>query len=171
MSVFDFFRKKVNPIKQDKKSFYTDSKIKIICFFCILMSACFQKQQNVNSKYKIGDRGPGGGIIFVVNGSRFSECSEDLGRSNWNEAVRLAKNYNGGGFTDWNLPSGVELKLLYTNLKKNNLERFYDGYYWSRLTDNPTDTAWCINFLDGTDVYGRKEASAGVRAIRTFKEK
>jgi TolB-like protein len=71
--------------------------------------------------YKIGDKGPGGGIIFYARDGKFLECSGDLGKVNWKLAKTLAENYDGGGLYDWRLPTQEELNLMYVNLKKRNL--------------------------------------------------
>jgi len=50
---------------------------------------------------KIGDKGPGGGIVFYIEGNKAYECSELLGDANWENAKTLCTNYRGGGKSDW----------------------------------------------------------------------
>jgi TolB-like protein len=77
--------------------------------------------------YRIGDKGPGGGTVFFAKDGKYMECSEELGNHNWNQAATLAQNYDGGGFSDWRLPTKDELNLMYVNLKMRNLGDFGNG--------------------------------------------
>jgi hypothetical protein len=49
----------------------------------------------------IGDTGPGGGIIFLVEGSTWMEVSPVLGEYNWRDAAQAARSYTGGGLSGW----------------------------------------------------------------------
>lgn len=68
---------------------------------------------------KIGDIGPGGGLIFYIEGNKALECSELLGEANWEGAKRMCAEYCGGGYDDWYLPTKEELNWIYENLKGN----------------------------------------------------
>lgn len=46
--------------------------------------------------YKIGGKGPGGGLIFHIDGNKYLESSDNLGYADWNEACTIAKYYRGG---------------------------------------------------------------------------
>jgi hypothetical protein len=82
--------------------------------------------------FKIGDEGPGGGMIFFAQGGVYKECSDERGSGTWDRAMSEAKYYRGGGYTDWYLPDTAELRLMYQNLKANgNAGGFSDGSYWS----------------------------------------
>ena len=68
-----------------------------------------QEPQN----YRIGDRGPGGGIIFYIVGKMAYEVSDVLGRYTWFEAKKMAEGFRGGSFSDWRLPTKEELWQVY----------------------------------------------------------
>ncbi len=51
-------------------------------------------------------------------------------------AAILCREYNGGGYTDWFLPSKDELALLFINLKWNGKGNFESGNYWSSTEQN-----------------------------------
>jgi len=117
--------------------------------------------------YKIGDRGPGGGIIFFAEGGSYKECSGELGKYNWNDAIRAARNHRGGGFSNWELPSQADLDLMYRNLKVKGLGGFSDDYYWSSSLHN-TGSAWDQRFSDGLQDHLSKDYTRYVRAVRAF---
>jgi len=50
-------------------------------------------------------------------------------------AARLCRNYSGGGYSDWFLPSQDELNQMYFN--RNIIGEFGSGYYWSSTEDCP----------------------------------
>jgi hypothetical protein len=75
--------------------------------------------------------------------------------------------YNGGGFSDWYLPSLFELNQLY--LQKNVVGGFYSNYYWSSSEMN-TSYSWAINFgSPGANQFSELKGNSNyVRAIRSF---
>jgi hypothetical protein len=98
--------------------------------------------------YIIGDEGPGGGIVFYVDniGNQYKECTKaELGQRNWADAVTLAGNYNGGGFSDWHLPNRNELlsmSEIYDKDRNNSPIAFTQaGWYWTSEQANSND-AW-----------------------------
>ena len=122
-----------------------------------------------NGTYRIGDKGPGGGTVFYARDGKYMECSGELGSSRWETAVTLAQNYDGGGFTDWRLPTKDELNLMYVNLKMRNLGGFGSDWYWSS-TKGSTGYAYSQRFNDGSQLsYSGNMSDPGrVRAVRTF---
>lgn len=120
--------------------------------------------------YRIGERGPGGGLVFHIEGSRGYEVSEVLGTHKWAEAEKVAEGYYGGGFSGWRLPTKEELDLVYQNLRKLGIIK--DGnWYWSSSKGGRFNSEmWLQEFSSGRQStfsnYGNMLAS--VRAIRSF---
>lgn len=88
-------------------------------------------------------------------------------------AALLCKNYNGGGFNDWYLPSIWELKecfnagyIVFNVLGPVNGFKF--NFYWSS-TENTATLAWYFNFILGTFASDAAKGNNGyVRAVRRF---
>ena len=117
---------------------------------------------------KVGDIGPGGGIVFYVEGTRAYEVTANLGAYKWEEAKKVAKDYR-GGYDDWYLPTKSELNLVYQNLKKTGKIQD-DTWHWSS-SEYDNDSAWSQSFSDGSQGnghYGGKYRSNSVRAVRAF---
>ena len=95
-------------------------------------------------------------------------------------AAGLCRNYNGGGFNDWYLPSKDELNYLWENLADsdgdyfnsgptdpNNLGGFAYNIYWSS-TEYDNSDAWKKNFSNGLQYLYDKNSTGFVRAVRAF---
>jgi len=80
-------------------------------------------------------------------------------------AAGLARAHNGGGYTDWYLPSKDELNKLYTN--KTAIGGFASNGYWSS-TELDANDAWEQDFLFGNKFNFVKYYPFYVRAIRAF---
>ena len=89
-------------------------------------------------------------------------------------AAQIAQSYDGGGFSDWYLPSKDELNTLYLN--KELIGGFSDGFYWSSSEGtSPYDDnySWGQFFNNGIqqyydNVFGVKAGLQNVRAVRSF---
>jgi hypothetical protein len=120
-----------------------------------------------NSGVEIGDQGPGGGIVFFAAGGKYMEVSEILGKYSWDNAANAARNYQGGGYSDWRLPTKDELNLVYQNLRAKNIGNLGDGLHWSS-SENSNYSAWDQRFSDGYQYDGLKTDTSSVRAVRAF---
>ncbi len=86
-------------------------------------------------------------------------------------AAYAARNYNGGGYTDWYLPSKYELNLLY--LHKGVLGGLWGYGYWSS-TEYVSEFewskyyAWIQDLSSGGQEFGYKLYKGRVRAVRAF---
>jgi hypothetical protein len=90
---------------------------------------------------------------------------ENQGPSSSN-AAGLARAHNGGGYTDWYLPSKDELAKLYLNRVAIGGFSGSDGY-WSS-TEKTSLYAFLQFFYNGENPYTGKDQSNRVRAIRAF---
>ncbi len=126
----------------------------------------FAKELVSGLSIKIGDIGLGGGYVFYIEGDRGLECSEILGEGNWSEAVEMCKNFRGGGYDNWRLPTKDELSYIYSNLRK--MEKIAcDDWYWSSTRFNRY-YAWGQLFSTGYQGCDDMEKPNAVRAVRSF---
>ncbi len=101
-----------------------------------------------------------------------------------NSAANLCKNYTSGGFSDWYLPSTIELRhmdealLSIYNVLANDGDANTNplhpefmsptyGKYWSS-TEYANDGAWYYDFSYGKSEYFFRPSTYRVRAIRSF---
>ena len=122
----------------------------------------------------VGDTGPGGGVVFYVDdsGKYLEAAPADLaGWPTWNEAVELARSYQGGGKADWRLPTQDELFELYRQKPIFGVGGFAPAVYWSSSEEGAT-LAWLQSF-DRPSPFSRtnqflydKTVDALVRPVR-----
>ena len=82
------------------------------------------------TEMEIGKTGPGGGIIFYIDGDKAFECSKMLEEQEWENAKEVCKQYRGGGYADQYLPTKEELNWIYENLIKDKIEIENSSWYW-----------------------------------------
>lgn len=105
------------------------------------------------------DEGPGGGTIFYAEDGYYMEYSGELGEAAWTEAYYAAKNYRGGGFTDWRLPDKNEVSFMCRFLYlRGLLDDFSGDYYWS-VTKMLNSNGYDYFHIRGTRLF---------RAVRAF---
>jgi len=183
---------------------------------------------------RLGDIGPGGGLVFLISGGRTYEMAPKTWGANETAGIRwcsnstsvstgtgvgegsanttamltdatpfvacatsapnVARGYTNNGFTDWFLPSAVELNamcnysrnpttpnaptvLCGTNASPTHQDAtfaagafgFADFYWSSSQTPSPdTGFAWLHNFGTGNQSGGGKGLVLGVRPVRAF---
>jgi len=92
-------------------------------------------------------------------------------------AAGLARDYNGGGYTDWFLPSRNEAYQMFINKALiNNTAAANSGsdltenaYYWSSSEKNNNVTlAWWFEISNGSSGVTNKGTTYNVRAVRAF---
>ena len=98
-------------------------------------------------------------------------AAEDNGELiNWANARSYCQNYNGGGHTDWRMPTLAELKSLYDPEVENK-----GGYHIPVLIDTTAETCWAsdargeiaarFNFTHGREYWLRKTHSGVGRVL------
>lgn len=146
------------------KKLFSKSILALLVATVIFSNTAFAQSK---SKPKIGDEGPGGGTVFYVYGTTAYECSEVLGKSNWDNAERMCKNYKGGGKSDWYLPPKDLLNNIYENLAERGLITS-NTWYWASSTDSG-GSPWVQNFSDGESFYTiDKDLELSVVAVRKY---
>jgi prepilin-type N-terminal cleavage/methylation domain-containing protein len=119
---------------------------------------------------------PGGGDVNCMPG-----CSTDLaigtgysnslrivaqaGNTAGNTAATLARSYNGGGFSDWFLPSPNELSAMYS--QRSVVGGFTTDSYWASA-EIPGSWAWDVGFSNGAQYQDPKNSMFRVRPMRSF---
>ncbi len=129
-----------------------------------------QKVSVEKKSYSIGDTGPGGGTVFYISkDGKHYECSKDLGKGVYSTANSLCKNYKGGGFTDWRLPTDEELEDIYDNLREPG-KITGDDWYWAAQGPDDEYFVWALRFSDGEEDYFDLDGTDSHRviAVRTF---
>lgn len=117
-------------------------------------------------QYKVGDIGPGGGIIFLIKGNLAWECSKVLGLRDWYDAKEVCSEYRGGGYSNWYLPSYDELNCIYENLRRSEKISGNDTFWSSYAYDKYGASAQ--NLIDGRHYRFSKSVHSSVRAVRSF---
>ena len=94
-------------------------------------------------------------------------------QGNGSYAAKVCRDFNGGGYTDWYLPSKDELNILRSNRATigNFLPDSYGGgfnNYWSS-TEATSNNAWYQIFSSGAQFsFNKFDNTISVRAIRNF---
>lgn len=145
-------------------------KIFIFLFVFVVVSCNTKDVAVQDTSLKIGDKGPGGGLVFHIEGKYIWEVSKKLGSANWEEAKTMCKNYHGGGFRNWYLPTNRELNWVYEGLVTDGKILSLDttDWHWSSWSGYNENMAWAQNFFDGEKREFYKESTMSVRAIRIF---
>jgi hypothetical protein len=81
-------------------------------------------------------------------------------------AAKICRDYAGGGYIDWFLPSNDELYQLYLN--KEAIGNFESDYYWCSSEEISPWGAWVRHFGSGEKTGGHVIDKFNVRAIRVF---
>ncbi len=94
----------------------------------------------------------------------------------WSEAGDYCSNLQLGGYSDWRLPTAVELTSIVDNgtsdpALKSVFTNPVSSSYWSSTTDaNDPDYAWSVLFNNGYVDYYYKSGSQSVRCVRAGSE-
>ena len=102
-------------------------------------------------------------------GTGYPNTSAMLTMCDSGDAAEQVRRYNGGGMTDWSLPSLDELNALYYYTGRNAIGGFAASFYWSSSQVNKTQ-AWYQSFKNGSQSGGGsgKTGQIGLRPVRAF---
>ncbi|MCX6279440.1 MAG: DUF1566 domain-containing protein [Bacteroidetes bacterium] len=116
--------------------------------------------------YFQSDSVPGGTGSGIGTGSTNTDRIISMQDSDTQHAAYLARAYNGGGYSDWFLPSKDELNLMY--LRQASIGVFSPNWYWSS-TENSSSSAYIQYLQNGQTSYTTKIALGYyIRAVRAF---
>ena len=82
-------------------------------------------------------------------------------------AAGIARDYKGGGYIDWYLPSKDELNKLFINRTEIGFSRFASDYYWSSSELTNTQAKFQC-FSGGLQSFESKNLSYRVWPVRSF---
>ena len=100
-------------------------------------------------------------------GAGYANTSAMIAQSNVaGRAATVARAFQGGGKTDWHLPSKDELTQMY--LPNWMIGGIASGWYWSSSEDGDVGLPWVENFLNGLQSIGSKTIAYYVRPVRAF---
>ena len=151
-----------------------------LTFLFITCTSVMSGHAQGSQSYKIGDKGPAGGIVFYDKGDnsdgwQYLEAAppEFEFEANWNSAKDMCKLLNINGITGWRLPNRDELSFMYLNLKQKGLGGFSNVPYWSSTEEHNILTFTMYHHFGnglvlGADRLGRGIVSYKFRAIREF---
>lgn len=142
--------------------------------------------------YKVGDEGPGGGIIVYVDEAGFSNSSGDdtsigavcpkgtchyleMAPTNigdwhsWDEAIMAARSFSTPSANDWVLPSKDALNVLFefSNSSFGGFAPFPNSDYWSS-SESDANSAWNQSISSGSQSTANKPYASYVRPVRAF---
>ena len=123
----------------------------------------------------------GGSTQTTENGNTSTAIGTGLANSNaiidqtghTGSAAQVCRSYNGGGLTDWYLPSKDELNAIWDNLVddgtgvNSGVGGFAESVYWSS-SEYLSYLAWLQYFSSGNQASSWKGNARRVRAVRAF---
>jgi hypothetical protein len=148
-----------------------------------------------DGEYRLGDTGPGGGIIVWVDEAGFDNSSGDntsigavclIGTCHylemvredwcdlcdWDYAMGMADHYSPFSTDGWVLPSKDALEILFQSqnwLSSNEIDHgFSTDKYWSSSENVDATSAWIVHMPTGQTYDVSKDRKYGVRVVRAF---
>jgi hypothetical protein len=157
-----------------------------LIFAALLLSAFVAAPTSQAQSFKIGDPGPGGGVIFYRDGNQYWELAPESVCDNTikhplceqPDAARLAEEYSTPTADDWYLPSREELRAAQRSLARTAAKRKrYAKYginkqscYWTTSQNTTPSEVYYQGRLGKSTVCGYQPMDyvAKARGIRTF---
>lgn len=136
------------------------------------------------SKYKVGDKGPGGGTVFYLKDQYAYEVIFLDTIESYENAEKIVGNYISRGYNNWHLPDEKQMRYICYNIcsKQENLW----GKYWIQETDlprlaliehmeNSRGSAGVSPYVKCTNIYkkeiGYQDDAFNICLVRGFKQK
>ena len=99
-----------------------------------------------------------------------TSLSEENGGDKAEYAAYVAQSYDGGGYSDWFLPSSKELEMLdlLNRMSKGGVKTGSTNYYWTS-TEHDGTNAENTSFLSGGGIAGGDVARSSKNYVRPFR--
>lgn len=139
-------------------------------FIFSILSFCFSASSAQSPNKKLPIVKNGGYVIYEKNGHGLIATVENLGKLDYNEALKACDTLQVGGFSDWRLPSKEEFELIHPklNLKKvGGGSIFQSSWYWTS-SELDKQNAWTHNLQTGLQASYFKDFKCFVKAVRSF---
>jgi hypothetical protein len=143
--------------------------IRNLFIFSLLYFCAFQSFAQNPSK-KLPPIKMGGYVIYEKNGHGLIASVQNLGKLDYNEAIKACDSLEVEGFSDWRLPTREEFELIHPklNLKKvGGGSIFQSSWYWTS-TELDKQNAWTHNLQTGLQASYFKDFKCFVKAVRSF---
>ena len=98
-------------------------------------------------KYKIGDEGEAGGIVFYIKGEYIYEVIFLNTSASYEDAKQIAHDYIFGGYDDWRLPKDNEITSICYNICSKRRDLW--GNYW--ITQEIDNARYALIRLEETE--------------------
>jgi hypothetical protein len=196
VSTGQFYHSVNELIGENTQEFYRGINILMDSFIAGISSYednIVQRRNSAIQQYRVGTRGPGGGIIFYAEGNVYMEVSPILGEADFDETNKIIEEYNKRGeYSDWRLPTRTEFNRIYENLQSTNVANLGTDIYWTSevgetnysFPSGTKKTVWVCDFgrgqiYEGTVLSFSRNESNGeiyyhhvgkycIRAVRGF---
>ena len=155
---------KVVDYKADRLTLYNGDGKKI--YDGSLKEWQYEKEREELARKEADRKRKEAGIIFEQNGHGIIAARKDLGRMGWHEAKTACADLFLNGFSNWRLPTKIELNMMY--LQKYTIGGFANAYYWSS-SEGGSANAWGQAFSNGAQFFNASHTDTyRVRAVRDF---
>ena len=138
--------------------------------FCLRKVAIFYSTTLYRLKQVAKEYGwvaPTGTVTDSSTGLMWQKKPDGVQR-NWEAAKKYCRDLKWGGFSDWKLPNGKELRHVLRNkhiLDPYKISARWDSSYWSSQTAS-SSYFFKVNFYTGTSISNQKRFKEYVRCVR-----